>query len=838
MENVSVRAQVALKWSMRALLAVAIASGLALFALLVWSADNASRFARQYDWLLLLNGVLAVALMVWVLVMALRLARQIRRRQFGARLTGRFARSFALVGMLPGVIVYLLSVQFMSRSIESWFNVRVENALEAGLSLGRSALDKQLAELTAHLQAAAPRLGQTQDADLATALLQLREQTGSDEAMIFTGSGRPLAFSSSRYGQLIPAAPPGHVLNQLRVARQYAAVEEPEAEANSGPSNPANNAPANAAGTLRLRVVVPIAGNVRGASLSASSTDVRWLQAVQSVPEAVARNANLVQQGFSDYQELALSRLGLRKLYGITLTLALVLSVFAAIMAALTLSRRLVRPLLRLAAGTQAVAVGDYRPLPEPPSKDELGQLTRSFNAMTRQLDEARRMVQANRQQLERSNVYLESVLGNLSSGVLVFDENWRVILSNQGAHNILQLDLQAGRDEALQTEASATVRTFVQHIRQAFEAHAAVESERRYWQQQFELQTAVGGDGAGATRIGKSAHVTTLLARGSYLPDVRDEGNDKPDDKPGDTERGEGEPGRHNHLVVFDDISEVISANRAVAWAEVGRRLAHEIKNPLTPIQLSAERLAHKLSDKLAQSDADVLQRSTRTIVNQVTSLKRMVDEFREYARTPPLQWQSLSLNELVAEVLTLYGWESTMDPTEPPTNVTQGAAEAAPNTPLFVTSLADDLPDIAGDAVQLRQVLHNLFANAREAVQANAGLTAGGGRIEVQTRRVNSAPRGQGQADDAHGHTHAVRLTISDNGAGFDAQVLVRAFEPYVTTKASGTGLGLAIVRKIIESHGGRVDVSNRRGGGARISILFTRLAITLAAMDDNSA
>jgi len=830
MENISVRAQVALKWSMRALLAVAIASGLALFALLVWSADNASRFARQYDWLLLLNGVLAVALMVWVLVMALRLARQIRRRQFGARLTGRFARSFALVGMLPGVIVYLLSVQFMSRSIESWFNVRVENALEAGLSLGRSALDQQLAELTGNLQAAARDLGQTQDADLAAALLQLREQAGADEAMIFTASGRPLAFSSSRYGQLIPAAPPAHVLNQLRVARLYAAAEEPEIEAGSGPGNPANNPATNAASTLKLRVVVPIAGNVRGASLSASSADVRWLQAVQTVPEAVARNANLVQQGFSDYQELALSRLGLRKLYGITLTLALVLSIFAAIMAALTLSRRLVRPLLRLAAGTQAVAVGDYRPLPEPPSRDELGQLTRSFNAMTRQLDEARRMVQANRQQLERSNVYLESVLGNLSSGVLVFDQNWRVILSNQGAQNILQLDLQAGRGEdrnkALQTE--PTVRAFVQHIRQAFEAHAAVESERRYWQQQFELQTAVGSDGTGASGIGKSAHVTTLLARGSYLPDVHDEDEDKPGDKPDDIEHGEGK--HPNHLVVFDDISEVISANRAVAWAEVGRRLAHEIKNPLTPIQLSAERLAHKLADKLEPSDADVLQRSTNTIVNQVTSLKRMVDEFREYARTPPLQCQPLNLNALVAEVLTLYGWNMDADAGTNPM--------ADPATPRFVTSLEDDLPDIEGDAVQLRQVLHNLLANAREAVQANAGITAGGGRIEVQTRRVNTAPRGGDQGNDEPLQTHAVRLTISDNGTGFDAQVLARAFEPYVTTKAGGTGLGLAIVRKIIEGHGGRLDVSNRRGGGARISILFTRLAITLAAMDDNSA
>jgi len=795
MENLSARPHRFLKWGLRMVLAIAIASGLALFALLVWSTGNASRFARQYDWLLLLNGVLAVALMVWVLAMTLRLLRQIRRRQFGARLTGRVARYFALVGMLPGIIVYLLSVQFMSRSIESWFNVRVENALEAGLILGRSVLDSQLAELTRSVQAAAVRLGQSEDVDLTAQLLQLRQDTDADEAMIFTASGRPLAFSSSRYGQLIPAGPPAHVLNQLRVARLYAQVEDAHPDVHdTGMSG-------NLAGNLILRVVVPVPGNTSGsslgASLSASSADIRWLQAVQTVPESVARHANLVQQGFSDYQELALSRLGLRNLYGITLTLALVLSIFAAIMAALTLSRRLVRPLLRLAAGTQAVAVGDYRALPEPPSKDELGQLTRSFNAMTRQLDEARNMVEANRQQLERSNVYLESVLGSLSSGVLVFDPYWRVTLYNQGAQNILQVDWQVlkelGDDVGSSLPAAAPVaRAFVHHVQQAFEAHAAVGSGRPYWQQQFTLQAS--GSTVGSDR--QSEPVTTLLARGSLM-------------------------GEDNYLVVFDDISEVISANRAVAWAEVGRRLAHEIKNPLTPIQLSAERLAHKLNDRLAPADAQMLARATRTIINQVTSLKRMVDEFREYARTPPLQLEPVNLNALINEVLTLYGWDGATDLTP------------APGSLRFSVRLAEDLPEIAGDASQLRQVLHNLFANARDAVQMcmtdSAEHKLHGGLISVETRQIPARQAGAGSA---------VRLTITDNGAGFDVQMLARAFEPYVTTKAGGTGLGLAIVRKIIEGHGGRIELANHAAGGARISILFTRLAPALATMDDNSA
>lgn len=755
------------RWGLRLILTVAIVSGLALFALLVWSTGNASRFAQQYDLLLLFNGVLAVALIGWVLLMTARLARQIRRRQFGARLTARFALSFALVGVLPGAIVYMLSVQFMSKSIESWFNVRVENALEAGLSLGRAALDTQLEELTVRVKAAATRLAGAEDADVATTLSQVRESMDVAEAMVFAGNGRLMAFSSSSYGQLIPEGPPLHVLSQLRVARLYAEAEADEPGLGRWQQE----------GGLHLRVVVPIPTLDRVPSLSGSSTDTRWLQVIQPVPEKIARSANLVQQGFSDYQELALSRMGLRKLYSITLTLALVLSVFAAIVAALAISRRLVRPLLSLAAGTQAVAVGDYRPLPEPPEKDEVGQLTRSFNAMTRQLDDARRMVEANRLQLERSNVYLESVLSNLSSGVLVFDEGFRVTLFNQGAQTILQADLRAVKGCPLETVEPAMA--FAQQIRQAFAAHAAVESERQHWQQQFEL------DQAGVSES-KNRHAVTLLARGTHLSlDGRTNG----------------------YLVVFDDISEVISANRAVAWAEVARRLAHEIKNPLTPIQLSAERLAHKLTDRLAPEDAAMLQRATNTIVNQVASLKQMVDDFREYARTPPAQLQRINLNDLVADVLTLYGW----DPT----------AEGAhlDGQPIRLSVAFDgELPDIEGDSTQLRQVIHNLLANARDAMQAHAAEHDA--MIEVQTRLVRS------ELED--GHTQlAARLTISDNGPGFAAQVLARVFEPYVTTKATGTGLGLAIVRKIIEEHGGRIDVSNRRAGGARISILFTRFA-----------
>ncbi|MBC7202686.1 MAG: HAMP domain-containing protein, partial [Pusillimonas sp.] len=768
-----------MRWVARIALVVAVISALALLGLLAWSTGNATRYAHYYDLLLALNGVFALSLVFWVLVLAVRLMRQIRRRQFGARLTARFALSFALIGVLPGALIYVLSVQFMSRSIESWFNVRVDSALESGLSLARVVLDQQLQELQIKAQDVAGRLRELNDTDMSLRVSRLREEAGVAEAMIFSGSGRLVAFSTSDYGKLIPDGPSPHVLSQLRVARSYAAAESEDMNDAAVLENGRHTG-------LFLRVVVPITRVDRGSAALGVAPDVRWLQFVQPVPEQIARNADQLQQGFRDYQELALSRLGLRKLYGITLTLALVLAVFAAIVVALGVSRRLVRPLLRLAAGTQAVGVGDYRPLPEPPERDEVGQLTRSFNAMTRQLDDARQMVERNRHQLERSNVYLESILSHLSSGVLVFDEGFRVTLFNQGAQSILRVDLRSVKGRPLETVDGAFKLS--QLIRDAFATHAAVESEKPYWQQQFELELE-------DVPNHESRHdVVTLLARGTHLS-IDGRGN--------------------GYLVVFDDITEVISANRTVAWAEVARRLAHEIKNPLTPIQLSAERLAMKLAPRLGETDAAMLERSTNTIVNQVASLKKMVDDFREYARTPPAQMQMLDLNFLVSEVLTLYGW----DPSA-------GALRDDPRHVRIEAELEPGLPGIEGDPTQLRQVIHNLLANARDAVTLANDPDA---KIRVQTKLTHS------RTDATVEGSRAVRLTVSDSGPGFEPQVLNRVFEPYVTTKSSGTGLGLAIVKKIIEEHGGRIDVSNRKESRARVSILFVRLADKPAALDE---
>ncbi|CAM4120710.1 ATP-binding protein [Kerstersia similis] len=739
------------------------ACGLALLAMLVWSTANASRFAEYYDLLLLLNGVLALAMFVWVLGLSLRMWRQFRRRAFGARLTARFALSFAVIGVVPGVAIYMLSVQFMSRSIESWFNVRVNAALEAGLNLGRAALDSQLAELEARGRAMLLELNRTSDADMALALTRLRNSHNVSDAMVFTSNGRSIAYSTEGYGALLPELPPPSVMNQLRIARSYAAAESDETSGAVGRER------------LYLRVVLPLSSDATIDRLRGWSTgDPRWLQLIQPVPEQIAYNASRVQEGFRDYQELSLSRLGLRKLYGITLTMALLLTVFASVAVALALSRRLVRPLLTLAAGTKAVSVGDYRPLPEPPGNDEVGQLTRSFNAMTRQLGEARSMVERNRRQLERSNVYLESVLSNLSSGVLVFDELFRVTMFNQGAQAILHADLRQTVGRPLETVDGLI--GFATVIRHAFSSHEAVDSEAPYWTQRFEL--ALPDDGVSGT----AQQPATLMARGTHLRVA---------------ERDNG------YLVVFDDITELMSASRTVAWGEVARRLAHEIKNPLTPIQLSAERLAMKLADKLEENDARMLRRATQTIVDQVASLKQMVDEFREYARAPQAVMRPVDFNRLVTDVLALYGW----DPVE---HGTSGAAH------WLEVHLDPEAPIIMGDAAQLRQVIHNLLSNARDAIVEQEEQ----GKVRVRTVRALTA-----RADGTE--QPALRFSVSDTGKGFAAHVQQRVFEPYVTTKSHGTGLGLAIVRKIVDEHGGQIDLGNRKEGGARVTILLTRLA-----------
>lgn len=745
-----------------------------LLFLLASASENSNLFEQNYPWLLILNAVVAGALLLLVILLLVRLYKRYKRGKFGSKLMARLVLLFAVIGILPGAVIYTVSVQFVSRSIESWFDVRVESALESGLNLGRAALDSSLSDLQTKARNMALELSDLSDAMQITQLSRMRDQNLQQEAVIVTSNGQMIASSGSQLSSLLPDLPTASMLRQARQTRYYAVIEgNNEFQDETGNSKPRTNTNpvANSANSMYLRVVVEIPTSSKALLLQ---TDTRYLQLRQPVPEQLATNAEALRLAYSEYQERYLARTGLRKIYIVTLTLTLLLAIFGAIAAAFLIASDLAKPLLLLAEGTKAVAEGNLSPRPIVASKDELGTLTQSFNTMTRQLADARASVEKNRFELENAKGYLESVLANMSAGVMVLDRNFKLVTCNESVERILQHDFAQHIGKPLKDIDGLS--TFAQVITQSFSEQSAQSAagraggENLHWQHQIDVPRRMGGP--------ETENDISLLARGSRLPGAR-----------------EG-----SYVVVFDDISDVISAQRSIAWGEVARRLAHEIKNPLTPIQLSAERLHMKLEGKLNEADAKVLERSTETIVNQVTAMKRMVDDFRDYAKTPPAVLSSLDLNALIEEILHLY------------LNGDGGD--------IIHASLAQDLPLIMGDPTQLRQVIHNLLQNAQDAV-ADRGEQAAAPRIDIITEEIHYR-----SSDGAV--SNAVQLTITDNGPGFTPKILAHAFEPYITSKPRGTGLGLAMVKKIIEEHGGRIDIQNRSDtNGAKVAILLLKLS-----------
>jgi nitrogen fixation/metabolism regulation signal transduction histidine kinase len=601
----------------------------------------------------------------------------------------------------------------------------------------------------------------------------------------------------------VPALPGPAILRQARMSRGFSALEGgtehdfdevPDASQRNGSRQP--GAVPDAPDGLRLRVVVAIPPPTSGLSLQ---TETRYLQLLQPVPPQLATHALALRDAYSEYKERSLSRSGLRKMYISTLTLTLLLAIFGAVVSAFVIAGDLAKPLLLLAEGTKAVAEGNLSPRPIVATSDELGTLTQSFNTMTKQLSDARAAVEKNRAELENAKAYLESVLANMSAGVMVFDAHFHLLTCNQSVERILRHPF--GPHIGLPLTAFPHLKPFADAIAKAFSEQSAQtaadhdedgkidQGGQAHWQKQIEISRNLDDDAT------DTDNTITLLARGSHLPVASGAG----------------------YIVVFDDISDVISAQRSIAWGEVARRLAHEIKNPLTPIQLSAERLQMKLADKLEAHDAGILQRATTTIVNQVAAMKRMVNDFRDYAKTPPAILGKLDLNHLIDDILHLYVGGAHDD---------KGIIHAA---------LEPGLPHVMGDPTQLRQVIHNLLQNAQDAVaERRAAAHDAHGKDEHRDEHESEPPRIDIATEsiryrDADGEERtAVRLTIRDNGPGFSPKILARAFEPYVTSKPRGTGLGLAMVKKIIDEHGGRIDLQNRgEGHGAKIAILLLKLA-----------
>lgn len=740
----------------RALPLVTLLSGLiALILLLLLSTatSNTEFFDQYFIWLYAANIVVGILLLLTIIILAVVISIRWRKGRFGTRLIAKLAMIFALVGVVPGLILYSVSWQFVSKSIETWFDVKVESALNSGLELGRVTLRIAQEEILAEGKFIAEQVVQvppgTSSEQVGGMVAKIRNQFGIQEVSLFNMQRTLILSTESRPQQFFPA-PSAEVVAEAFQKNGITFLDE--IELTKGQPG------------YRVRAIVPIVRQKAIASKTGSSRyvdDKYFLQLVRFIPEPLAKNIYAVESAYSEYQEKALGRIGLRKMYIGTLTLTLFFALFVAVTLALLLGRQLAQPLLMLLRGTQAVAQGDLSPKPELDTGDELGMLTRQFNVMTKQLSDAR-------DSLQESKSFLETVLGNLTAGVCIFDNNFNLASSNPGAAKILGRDLLPITGKALSTVAE--LAEFDSAVREGFATQNLITSAKTegankaelVWQKQIQVNPVNEYE----NDLG-----STLFVRGTQLsPSLK--------------------------MIVFDDISDVIAAQRSIAWSEVARRLAHEIKNPLTPIQLSAERLQQKLVGKLSPDQDEMIERSTNTIIGQVQAMKQMVNEFRDFAKTPSPTLGSLDLNGLIQEVMGLYEGSN------------------------IGVRLDSRCPRVMGDPTQLRQVIHNLLQNAQDAtLETNRPAQL----IEITTELV--------QIQDADQNRSAVRMTITDSGPGFQAKILARAFEPYITTKSKGTGLGLAVVKKIIDDHGAKIEIRNRKQGddvlGAQVSILFVKLA-----------
>jgi nitrogen fixation/metabolism regulation signal transduction histidine kinase len=744
----SLRKLRSLRWAVGVGLSAMAAIGLVLLFLLTQATTNRDMYERNYARLFGLNMVVAGFLLLVIGWIIYRLIRRLRQGKFGSRLLVKLAAIFALAGFAPGVLIYVVSYQFVSRSIETWFDVKVEGALNAGISLGRVTLEALSTDLSGKARATAAQLVDTPDVSAALQLERAREQVGANDMVLWSSSGRLIAAAGQSRYSLNPERPSAQQFRNVRTQRVITWIDGLDDD------------------------VVPVPGalaSIKALVLVASSSlgltgGTRFLQVSQLLPDTFVSNALAVTAANREYQERALARDGLRRMYIGTLTLSLFLAVFGAVLLAVILGNQIARPLLLLADGVSQVAAGDLTPKVSLQGRDELDGLTRSFADMTQQLADARQSVQVSMRQVNESRANVQTILDNLTAGVMVLDADGIILSSNPGATRILRIPLATYEGENLAD--IEALKPFGASVQAQFDSFLGARSQHNldHWQQSFELGNAV------AELTGRQADgAIILVARGAELPGEK-------------------------RLLVFDDISEIVSAQRAQAWGEVARRLAHEIKNPLTPIQLSAERLEMKLSGKVPAQEQAILTKSVKTIVDQVDAMKRLVNEFRDYARLPAAELKPLDLNSLISEVFQLY------------------AADAdTPQVP--VTTELDPLaPKIIGDFQQIRQVLHNLLQNAQDATESGDRLSREHG-VTVQTQWLAGSD--------------SVCLSVLDCGNGFPEHILKRAFEPYVTTKVKGTGLGLAVVKKIADDHRARVDIANRVEGGkvigAQVSLSF---------------
>jgi len=696
---------------------------LAIVALFMLSqtAQNSEEFDRRANEILLVNIAGLLVLFVLLVGNLARLLREYRAHVPGSKLKARMVTMFVGLAVVPLLVVFYFSMQFINRGIDTWFDVQVEQGLEDALALSRAALDMQMrSNLNATAQVA-QRLRGESGPGLAYEVSQLRAEASARELTVFGRNRQILATSSELTTGNLPAPPTEEVLMQVRQNRPSVRLEPLER------------------GSYEVRTAVPLLSERRPEIIG-------LVRATFPVSERVARMADNVDSSYTEYKGLVYLRDPLKRTFSLTLTIVLMISLLASIYGALLLSRRLVAPIQNLVAGTRAVAKGDFDTRLPTPARDEIGFLVSSFNDMTQRLSAARLEASQSQAQVEAERENLEIILARLSTGVVSLESDLRIRTANQAAGAILNADLESQVGETLHDIARAN--PLLEQLVDVIRAHAMRDESE--WREQIVLRGEVG-------RRVLNCACTTL---------------------PGDDDH---QPG---FVVVFDDITGLLQAQRDAAWGEVARRLAHEIKNPLTPIQLSAERIRRKYLTSLPRDDAQILDRATHTIVQQVESMKEMVNAFSEYARAPDIDLSLVSLDQLVHEVVELY--------------------RAQESRVKIVLTMDSDLPPIEADVGRMRQILHNLLRNSIEALEGSDD-----GRVDVQVHEsdFNDVP--------------IIEIVVQDNGPGFQPGTINQVFDPYVTTKPKGTGLGLAIVKKLVEEHVGLIDAVNSDDGGALITI-----------------
>jgi nitrogen fixation/metabolism regulation signal transduction histidine kinase len=697
---------------------------LAAILFMAQTAQNSEQFSRLHPWILMVN-IAGLAVLVGLLATKLaQLIRDWRGHVIGSRLKARMVWIFGVLATLPILLVYFFAVQFLNRGIDSWFTVEIRRSLDDALVLSRSALEVRMREHLADSQMIADELGTSARA-MPGMLETYRRQVGATELTIATQGGALVVVSKGLSGEIVPEAVPDEVLLQVRQGQPFVSLE-PQQE-----------------GGYLIRTAVPIVPDAPG-------QERYVLQGLYPVAERLGALADTVQAAYQQFGEKDYLRQPLKASFILTLTVVLLLSLLAAWYGAIFTAQRLVQPIQDLVQGTRAVAQGDLDTKLPLTSHDEMGFLVHSFNDMTKRLRRAREESRRAQQAAETERANLAVILARLSTGVISLERDWGIRTANRAASMILgeELEQRVGTGfDAIGNEPQGIARQFAEACRQRFEAGATE------WREQFTFQTGTG------RRI--------LMCACTPLP-------------------GEGdEPG--GYVLVFDDITVMLQAQREAAWGEVARRLAHEIKNPLTPIRLSAERMRHRLLPAMRDpKDAQMLERATETIVQQVEAMKEMVNAFSEYARAPRVEMNTVDLNRMVTEVTDLY------------------RAQGAMRNVRFKVELDPAIESVVADPGRLRQLLNNLITNAVEALEGQ-----GQGSIGVTTRRA------------LRGETEIVEIAVEDDGPGFQREMIGQVFDPYVTTKAKGTGLGLAIVRKIVEEHGGHIEADNRASGGARVCV-----------------